>query len=608
MERRIPEERILEIQQASDIVDIISGYFPLRKAGVNYKGLCPFHDEKTPSFVVSPQKQIYHCFGCHKGGNVFTFLMAFEKVDFIEALKILAERSGIRLNANEYDSNESSTKQRAEFLKANHWAADYYHKILTGSESGKPGRDYLSKRGFKQGIISQFLLGYALPGWDNLIKNARKNNLSDKTLLDLGLTLTRKEGSGSYDRFRNRLIFPIFNPRDRIVGFGGRALDDSEPVYLNSPESPIFSKGKTLYGLNFAKESAIKKGLICIVEGYTDVMMAHQVGFPWVVATLGTALTESHIKLLRRYVSKVVLVYDADTAGEKASSRTLDLFIKEELDLTIAEMPKGLDPFDCIIQKGANVFGKAIDNAKDLFSYRITEVKSKYNLNNLNEKVKAIDEVLETINEIPNVLKRSLLIKRLAEETQTQENFLRLRIKEKEMLKRFPFASNKTIPTQKATSAEILALKNIIEIIIQKNEFIPFVKENLSVEDTTHISYGKIINEIFRIYERYDKVSLESLLAGMAEDVTSVNNIVELVERNTLQDNPDYTKYLKEQLGFLSNKRKEVKDSPLLKQKLKDIHRTGDAQSFADAQNEYLKLRRSLIKTKCSTPKKDEPK
>lgn len=600
MDRFIPEEQILEIQRATDIAELIGGYIPLKKLGTNYKALCPFHDEKTPSFTVSPQKQIYHCFGCHKGGNVFTFLMAFEKVTFIEAVKILAERSGIKLNLKGSTEAESATKQRAESLKLNHWVMNYYHKTLTGSEEGKLARNYLAKRGFNQGTIGRFLLGFAPAGWDNLINAAKENGFKESKLLELGLILPRKEGRGYYDRFRNRLMFPILNMRDRVVGFGGRALDTSEPVYLNSPESPLFSKGKTLYGLNFAKDSAAKKGFLCIVEGYTDVMMAHQSGFEWVVATLGTALTEHHIRLLRRYVNKVVLVYDADVAGEMASARTLDLFLAEEIDLNIAEMPKGLDPYDCIVQKGAETFAHAIDNAKDLFSYRVAAVKNKYNLNNINEKTKAIDEVLETVNTIPNVIKRDLLIKRLAEETQTKETALRMRLKERESLKRFaPMAKQVSSLLPKTNTAEAMALKNIIEIMLKENKTIPIVKEALATEDVSNTLYNKIIQESIRLYDKYDKVTLETLLTSLSEDSNLVNEVVEIVERDTLCDKPDCETYLRNQLSFFTKRHKELKEMPLVKQRLKEVDlEKGDVESSRNRWNEYLNLRRELARNK----------
>ncbi|MBI4834455.1 MAG: DNA primase [Planctomycetes bacterium] len=596
MGQLIPEERILEVQQANDIVDIISEYLPLRKSGSGYKALCPFHDEKTPSFLVSPAKQIYHCFGCHKGGNVFTFVMAFEKVNFIEAVKILAEKSGIRLITNPTPQEDYNEKKRATYLKINHWATDYFHKKLSGSDEGEAARAYLAKRGFKQGTIGRFLLGYAPEGWDNLLRASRQDKIKEDHLAELGLILPRKEREGYYDRFRNRLMFPIFNSRDRVVGFGGRALDDTEPVYLNSPESAIFSKGKTLYGLNFAKESADKKGLLCIVEGYTDVMMAHQAGLEWVVATLGTALTEHHIKLLRRFVNKVVLVYDADIAGEKASARTLDMFLSEELDLNIAELPKGLDPYDCIVQKGANVFARAIDQAKDLFSYRMASIRNKYDLNNLDEKAKAIDEVLEMLSLIPNIVKRNLLIKRLAEETQTKENVLRLRLAEREKQKKFAYApAPKETAVRKTNSAGVMALRNIIEMMIINNDTINKIRKNLISEDFSSPPYVRIITEIFRVYDKYGKVELDTLLSVLSDDPACVNEVIEVTERNIISDKEACREHLDEQIEFFSKQRRQSKEIPLLKKELKETLCKGDDESFRNAQKKYLELRKSLL-------------
>ena len=519
MGRFILEDQVLEVQQATDIVELISEYIPLKKTGANYKALCPFHDEKTPSFTVSPDKQIYHCFGCHKGGNIFSFLMAFEKVEFPEAVQMLAERSGIRLKFDE-PAGQYSRDKRAELLKTNRQVADFYHRQLIGSKEGEPGRAYLQKRGFTQGTIGRFLLGYTSPAWDSLLSYARQNKISEDYLSELGLIICSQRQNRWYDRFRGRLMFPIFNTRDRVVGFGGRVLSDGSakggesfsetgPVYLNSPESELFNKGKSLYGLNFAKDLAAKKGELWIVEGYTDVMMAHQHGFEWVVATLGTALTTNHIKAIRRFVNKVIVVYDADTAGELASARTLDMFLAEEVELAIAQLPQGLDPYDCLVQKGPEVFKQCVEQARDLFDYRIDLARTKYDLTTLEGKTKAADELLKSINAIPNVLKKNLQVKKISEDLKIKESVLRARLNE---LSRLAGAgpSGRTIRPEPSAGSlarlsavplkDIKAGENIIEIMLEYNSLVSEVQNTLLPQDFPTPESGKAAGYIFKIY------------------------------------------------------------------------------------------------------------
>lgn len=591
--RFITDDQILEVQRSTDIVDLISEYIPLKKAGANYKALCPFHDEKTPSFMVSSSKQIYHCFGCHKGGNIFTFLMAWEKVNFIDAVKLLAERSGIKLFFKEPEETSAEAK-RAELLKTNRLITDYYHRNLidSGDAGARSARAYLKRRGFSQGFISRFLLGYAPDGWEHLINFARSQDIKDDCLTELGLILPRKDGQGYYDRFRHRLIFPIFNTHDRVIGFGARALDKTEPVYLNSPEGALFSKGKTLYGLNFAKESVAKSGRLAIVEGYTDVIMAHQSGFEWVAATLGTALTEYHIRLIRRFVNKVVLVYDRDQAGEIASNRTLDLFLAEEIDLLIAQLPEGLDPYDCLVQKGVETFRKSLGAAQDLFSYRLETVKAKYNLSNFNEKAQAIDEILDTVRAVPNIIRRDLMIKKLSEETHTRETFLRMRLKEKR-------TGRQVVPGESADSFtslyrlnEIKAAEDMIELMLTHNELIPQAKERLAPEDLSDESLNRITRELFQLYEKYDKVNHQMLVALLSPEPELANRVVEILQRAATQTQTDYKKYFEECLSFFTERRRRLKDESRLKERLKDAERKGDKKEIDFLLSEFMKLRK----------------
>ena len=581
MDRFIPHSQIVEIQQATDIVELISNYIPLKKAGANYRALCPFHEEKTASFSVNAAKQIFHCFGCHKGGNVYGFVMAYEKVEFPQAVKILAERAGIRLATNQ-PKDDASREKRAEFLKANRLVTNYYHECLLKSKAAEPARAYLAKRGFTQGMIAKFLMGCALPGWSNLVGYAREKNIPLKHLEELGLILPRKENNGYYDRFRNRLMFPIFNPRDGVVGFGGRALDDAEPVYLNSPENILFNKGKSLYGLNFAKDACEKAGKLCIMEGYTDVIMAYQHGFEYVVATLGTAMTTDHIKSIRRYVNKVVVVYDADAAGQMASARSLDLFLAEEMDLFVARLPEGLDPYDCLIRKdGKPIFQKCIDEAVELFAYRLEVVSRKYNLNNVEEKIKAVDEILDTIGAVPNPVKRNLYMKQLSEAVNVSEDVLRGRLKLK--AKR-PAGEQRTesaaLPPLPVQQQDIRAGEQIIEIMLTKNEFIPIIRESVGLEDYPTDQSRQMAERIFENYDDEAKVSAESLLNYVADNLELSSAVTRIAQESSQKNISDYDKYLREWLSFIEKRRKRNKDGPALKQQLKEAQLKGDQNAI----------------------------
>ncbi|MDI6733775.1 MAG: DNA primase [Planctomycetota bacterium] len=580
MEHFIPHSQIVEIQQATDIVELISDYIPLKKTGQNYRALCPFHEEKTPSFTVNPNKQIFHCFGCHKGGNVFSFVMAYEKVEFPQAVRTLAQRSGIKL-INERTKDDAGREKRTELLKVNRLVTDYYHRFLLNSDENSLCMAYLKKRGFTTGLISRFLLGWAPPGWDNLLNYAKDKNISLRYLEELGLIIERKEKDGYYDRFRNRLIFPIFNSRGGVVGFGGRALDENDqPVYLNSPENILFSKGKSLYGINFARESCGKIGMLCLVEGYTDVIMAHQNGFEWVVATLGTALTIEHIKLLRRFVNKVIVVYDADVAGEMASARSLDLFLAEEMDLFVATLPEGLDPYDCLVQKnGKEIFQKCLDEVVELFTYRLELARRKYNLNNIEEKTKAIDEILETIAAVPNIVKRNLYIKQLSETMRISEDILRNRLKVKTKNYRTstdvssPDSSVAILPSQQQ---DIRGGEQIIEIMLTRNEFIPIIRDSVDIKDYPTEESRKLAEKIFENYKEEGKVTIENLLNYLGSDL-ELSGIATRIFSGAVNKNiNDYDRYLRECLGYIERRRRRMVESPHLKKQLKEAQLKGD--------------------------------
>ena len=328
-----------QIREATDIVELVGEHVALKSAGSNHKGLCPFHNEKTPSFHVSPSKQIFKCFGCGAGGDVFKFVQLREGVSFPEARTILGERAGIRLDAQRPTSGDGP--DRRQLARANNWAAEYFRRQLTGATTGKLAGQYLQQRQITPETADRFGLGYAEDSWDGLLSTAAGQSIPVSLLLAAGLVRARGEGGGHYDAFRHRLMFPIRDLSDRVIGFGGRALGDDPAKYINSAETALFEKGQNLYGLDQARQAIAEQGHAVLVEGYTDCLMAHQHGLQHVVATLGTALTERQVQLLRRFAERVTVVFDSDEAGQRAADRAIELFLTQQLAVRLARVPEG---------------------------------------------------------------------------------------------------------------------------------------------------------------------------------------------------------------------------------------------------------------------------
>ncbi|GIW85100.1 MAG: hypothetical protein KatS3mg107_0760 [Gemmataceae bacterium] len=361
-----PVELTKAIKAACDIVSVVGSYLTLKPAGATFKGLCPFHDDTRPSLDVDPRRQRYRCWACGAYGDVFQFVMAMEKVDFREARAILARRAGIRL---EDESSSGPASQRRRWLEVLQWAQQRYHECLRESDLAETARKYLGERGLHGGTVRDFGLGYAPLAGEWLLQQARRDLIDPQILVETGLLLARQENRGWFDRFRDRIMFPIRDPRGQVIAFGGRILPSSPlatraPKYYNSAETPLFSKSEVLYGLDRARPAAVSAGYLVIVEGYTDVLMAHQCGFAQVVATMGTALTARHISLIRRFVPKVILVFDADAGGLTGTDRALELFLTHDLEVAIATLPPGLDPCDLLAQShGPTLFAQALASA-----------------------------------------------------------------------------------------------------------------------------------------------------------------------------------------------------------------------------------------------------
>jgi DNA primase len=402
-----PGEILEEIKSANGVYEVISEYVPLqKKSGRNYVGLCPFHAEKTPSFHVNPERRIFHCFGCNAGGDVFSFLMQYENIPFAEAVRVLAARAGLVLPSPER-RDEPEEKLRKDILEANGKAGRFFQEQLE-SAAGREAREYLAGRGMTGENVTRFRIGWSPKGWDGLRNHLRKAGFDDEVLVKAGLAVHRKEGTGCYDRFRNRLMFPIAAPGGETVAFGGRAIDPGdEPKYINSPETPLFQKGRMLYGLDLARGKIREAGRALVVEGYTDLIAAHAAGVGNTVATLGTALTREHLRLLKRYAPEVVLLYDGDAAGIAAAKRSLELFMAEDVTVSSTPLPGGHDPDSFIRAHGAEAFREALAQAVPLMEFFIRETAATWRGKGVEGKSRGVEEMMPVLAAVASAIKRS---------------------------------------------------------------------------------------------------------------------------------------------------------------------------------------------------------
>lgn len=397
-----------------DIIQVISGVVSLKRAGRNHKGLCPFHSEKTPSFSVSADRQFYHCFGCGAAGNAIDFIMQSENLDFLDALETLAERYSVDISQFLEQSNQRNYDDKKIMYAIMKEAARLFFKQLANHENA---RAYLTKRGLSEKIMRKFGMGFAPDSWDFLLKALKSAGYNEAQLLQCGLVVKNERGR-YYDRFRNRIIFPIFDRRGRVVAFGGRVVDDSVPKYLNSPETPIFYKSNVLYGLNFAQKSANRSRRVYLVEGYMDVIALQQFGYDHAVASLGTALTEHHIKQLDRLYEEVVFAYDMDNAGQKAIAGSLEAFKKTKLKVSIIDMGDAKDPDELLRAKGRDALQKYVGDAMNIVEFSMKRLAAGYNLKDEDDKMRYLQSVYASLEQSASEVQRELYISRLAKELQ----------------------------------------------------------------------------------------------------------------------------------------------------------------------------------------------
>ncbi|HHZ13649.1 MAG: DNA primase [Caldicoprobacterales bacterium] len=570
MPNYLPEDFIEEVRVANEITDVLSEYLTLKPKGKNYFGLCPFHNEKTPSFSVDPEKQLYHCFGCGAGGNVFTFIMDQERLDFIDSVKFLAQRKGIPLPGSiESPQDEETRKHKEQLYRLNREAALYYHENLL-SHHGRHALEYLKSRGIDQRIIKTFGIGYAPRSWDST-KNYLLSKGFDKQLLtETGLILEKNQRE--YDRFRDRIMFPIIDHRDRVVGFGGRVLDDSAPKYLNSPESPIFNKGSVLFGLNLARKRRPIESFI-IVEGYLDVITLHRFGIYNGVASLGTALTPDQARLMRRYAQNIYTAYDGDTAGQKATLRGLDILKSVGCNVRVIVFPKGMDPDDILVNHGIEYFNKLMNNAMTITDFKLDRLQAQYDLDNQEEKVEFTTKAVRILTDVDNLLERDIYIQRLNNLTGFRPELLYRYVEQVENrggkpgLKKNKIGNNRhTTPIRKARihiAANIKAEMHLIRLMASDEEMAKRIINRLGdlrFDDPIHNKVADIIKELIA----RDVGLNPAQVLNYVQDDKLRGKITEIFEIEMEYDNVD--RYIDDCIGELRRSQLEKRRNYLMEQ------------------------------------------
>lgn len=559
---RYSDEFITDLKENVDLVDLVSDYLELKKSGNRYKGLCPFHSEKTPSFFVNPDNNFYHCFGCGAGGDTISFVMEIENLTFVESVKMLAERSGMEL-PDLSDQQRQHYKEREQLFSLNKLAARFYNYILTETEIGKDAYDYLKKRGFDKADIKEFNLGYAADEWRFLLTFLQKKDFSIDLIKKAGLISEGKNNS-YYDKFRNRVIFPIFNNRGEVIAFGGRILeteaeDSFGPKYLNSPETPIFSKKKNLYGLHLAKDSIREADSCIIMEGYTDVIQAHKNGFKNSIASLGTAFTEEQAKLIKRYAENAYIAYDADTAGNKATLRGLDILSQTGINVKVIQLEEGSDPDQLLRNEGQEAFNNFIEGAVNLIDFKINMIIKNKNLSEPGVRKKVLRSIVELLSEVKDSLEREIYIERAAEKTNFKADVLAKEV-EKDFKKnksrnyqRNREKQNKQVEKEFDLYSQLSYYQKVEEEVLAHFISNPALREDLAAVISKNDFNGRtaqLAEFLFKGSVISNSVQLDKVKDNLADELLSYWSEI-LVK----QDNSLSKEHLLELADYLSSKR-----------------------------------------------------
>ncbi|MHB8033263.1 DNA primase [Clostridium botulinum] len=585
----ISEDVVQKVIELNDIVDVISGDIKLKNSGRNYFGLCPFHHEKTPSFSVSQDKQIYKCFGCGEAGNVVTYVMKTKNVAFPEAIKILAERVNIDI---EEDKKENTNNPKDKIYKINVDAARYFFNNLI---INKNAINYFLNRGVTKSIIKRFGLGYSKDSWDGLLRHLKTKGYTELDMLSAGLIIKSKNGS-YYDRFRNRVMFPVFDYRGKVIGFGGRVLNNAKPKYLNSPETMVFKKGINLYGLNYAvKEN--KDRVLIIVEGYMDCITLHQYGIKNSVASLGTALTTNQARLLKRYADKVIISYDSDTAGQLATQRGLEILKDVGLGVEILTVPDGKDPDQFVKAHGKESYLKLVKEALPLIEYKIKISKQDLNIGNKRQVIQYIDRYIKIIENLDPV-EKDMYIRRLSEETNIEIQTLYDQLNKKNQNSR---KNGKEVNMLEAFGqklylepAYIRAERFILQLMFNYNNIYEYIKNSINEQD--------IIEEIHKAIYKYIKDTLEDsniqnkklhIETLCNKNVETSKELVNILNTNFIYKEDESKKFIDDAILNIKKYKLEKYKENLLK-KIKEYEAQGKLDETIKMSQELIKVKKTL--------------
>lgn len=604
MGERISEEKLNEIRHAIDIVDLISDYVPLKKQGRNYFGLCPFHGEKTPSFSVSPEKQIYHCFGCGAGGNIFSFLMDIEGLSFQEAAIKLAQRVNIDLEISaSHSKRESFPKDIKEIIDVHELLRKFYHHLLINTKEGQKALEYLLDRGFDKDSIEKFQIGYALDSWDFVYKFLTKRNYQPKVLEKAGLIIKRQQDGTYFDRFRDRIMFPIIDHHGNTVAFSGRTLGvvTGEPKYLNSPETAVFNKSKILYNFYSAKPMIRKKQELILLEGFVDCIAAVRSGVENVVATMGTALTEEHISVIRKNVQTVTICYDSDDAGIEAAYRAGNMLADSGCQVHVALMPAGLDPDDYIKKYGGEKFrSSVIESSITFIAFKLLYFKRGKNLQHEADRLNYINQALQEISQLNQAVEKDVYLRHLAEEFSLSLEALKEQEKQIALMNRRknkkenPYESFVSLKqAQSLKPAYENAERCLIYYMMRDQEIAYMVQEMLAGNPLNIDEHQAIITYLFGFYEKgfdpnpmkfmdyVDDKNLKRIIADI--EMMSINeNVSEQAISDYIQQVLNYQKMLK-----IKEKQAEQKEA----------ERQNDLERAVSIANEIIQIKKSLLKS-----------
>lgn len=599
----LPDDFVEDVRQANDIVDIISEYLPLKLKGKNFFGLCPFHNEKTPSFSVDAERQLYHCFGCGEGGNVYNFIMTMENMDFLDSVKYLAEKRGIPLPHTNNKLSAEINERKAKLYSVNKDAALYLFHNLS-SKNGAKARDYLYSRGINDNLIKVFGLGFALDAWEDIYTHLLNKGHDKDIIIEAGLAI--EKNNNIYDRFRDRLMFPIIDGRNRVTGFGGRVLNDSMPKYMNSPESIIYNKTNLLYGINLVKKRRPIDSII-LVEGYMDLISMYINGFYNVLASLGTALTKEQAKLIRRLTGNVTIAFDGDAAGARATLRGLDLLRSAGLKVRVIDFKDGMDPDDTIRKFGKDYFLKLLDDAYSLTEYKLLKLKDNFDLDNQDEKIDFMTQATKLFIEVDNIIERDVYIQNLSREMGFKSELLYSYIKQIEeaeyknnrnrTLKKRITPNNieyhREVKSKKELKHEI-AEKHLLKLMLDDIDvLIKVQKENINFRFTN--AFYSEVYQLLKELVTNNKYTNPSQILNYYDKDSEKDILLEII--NSKVEYGDIDRYIKDCIDEIERNKieKEIKEIEIKLQELdlKDENDTQEYLNLIKKLNEITVIRRT---------------